>query len=128
MRASYVRGAEMDSVVAEGFFAVGGLKFKKFSELYENIKGRTEGFQKPCEIIYNGRGLGSFYVKYEKTKNLKAKERFVIELTAQEMMTIKMIKEPIDDLKLELPKFHRIGCSGSGFVSEQRYYGYINLK
>jgi hypothetical protein len=105
--------------------AVGSFKFTKFSELYENIKGRTNGFNKVCCVMYDGEAIGSIGLTYEKTAS---KERFVLELNNSEFIALKAKKTALADLKSILPKFKRVGSTAPGDMGTgQKLIGYIDI-
>ncbi len=114
-----------EQVIVETVMAVGSLKFKEFGELYNNIKGRTDGFSSSCSILHDGKVISSFPIKYEKNNG---RERFVLELNQQEMSSLLVMpKEAVSNLKGVLPGFQRVGCSAEGYISGQKYFGYIRV-
>lgn len=109
--------------MSDYFFAVGSLKFKSFKELYDNIKGRTNGFKKNCHILNGDNTVMSFPLKYEGG----SKNKFILTWTEQHLMLFKSIAPLAPDLKEQLPGFKRIGSTAPGAANGQQLYGYIDI-
>lgn len=111
--------------MSDYYFAVGSLKFKTFKELYDNIKGRTNGFKKNCHVINgtNDNTVMSFPLAYEGG----SKNRFVLTWTEAHLMGFKSIAALAPDLKEQLPGFKRVGSTAPGAANGQQLYGYIDI-
>lgn len=105
-------------------FAVGSFKFKDFKDLYENIKGRTTGFSKTCNVMSEEKTVASFVINYEKTQT-KHQFSFVLEPIA--LMAFQNNKEMANQLRTYLPKFSKVGSLAPGGAGAQKYYGYLDV-
>jgi hypothetical protein len=108
------------------WLAVGSFRFRNFKDLYDNIKGRTGSFNRPCSIVKDGKGLFQFPLKYE--VKLGSPGKFVLEWEPQLMMAFQADKELAGDLAKHLPKFQRVGSTTKGAMGEARWYGKIDIR
>lgn len=100
-------------------FAMGSLKFKNFKELYQNINGRSNGFEKECFVMSDGKAVIQFLVKYEKGRN----HRFVLELLENDIFILRN-SGVIRSISNSLPSFYKVGGGSNG----SKYYGYMKIK
>ena len=104
----------------EAYFVVGSLKFTQFKELWENIKGRSQGFSRGCDVVVDSKSVLSLKLTYQ----MRPKHQFILEWDPKNAGTLNGIPGT-EDVRRELPRFIR--TSGTN-AKPSSCYGYIPIR